>query len=111
LAADNLLWTADYPGFVRAAIERHFPGAIALFLTGCAGEANTGHKVQASNRGGPQPDRTFAAAERIGERIATHVLAAAMQPMRGSVSVASTTVALALARRETESLDLLAERW
>src|SRR5205823_4477259 len=40
LASNNLLWTADYPGFVRAAIERIFPGAIALFLTGCTGEAN-----------------------------------------------------------------------
>ena len=111
LASHNLLWTADYPGFVRAAIERSLPGAIALFLTGCAGEANTGHKVQASNRPGPQPDRTFEAAERIGERIAANAIAAPTRAMSGAVSAASTTVALPLTRREREAPNVLAQRW
>jgi hypothetical protein len=111
LASDNLLWTADYPGVVRAAIERQHPGAIALFLTGCCGEANTGHTVQASNRSGPQPDRTFATAGRIGERVALQALTATMQPLTGPVSVVSAYVALLLARRETEPLDVLAQRW
>jgi hypothetical protein len=97
LGADNLLWTADYPGFVRSAIERQHPGAVALFLTGCTGDANTGHKVQASFTLGPQPDRSFAAAERIGERISANALAAPAREMAGTITAVSTTLALPFA--------------
>ena len=48
LGADNRLWTADYPHYVRERLEAAHPGAMALFLTGCAGDANTGHSAHAS---------------------------------------------------------------
>lgn len=111
LGADNRLWTADYPGFVRRAIERHHPGAVALFLTGCAGDANTGHKVRASHRLAPQPERNFAAAERIGERIAAAALAASMQSMAEGTAAVSTVLPLPLTRREIEPPASLARRW
>jgi hypothetical protein len=97
LGADNLLWTADYPGFVRHAIERHYPGAIAVFLTGCAGDANTGHKVSASFNLAAKTDRSFAAAERIGERIAAMAFTAPARRMEGVVAIGSTTLALPFA--------------
>jgi len=100
LGADNLLWTADYPGFARAAIERHCPGAVALFLTGCTGDANTGHKVTASFSVAAQADRSFAAAERIGERIAAMALAAPARPMEGPVAANSTMVMSPFTTRE-----------
>jgi neutral ceramidase len=94
LGADNLLWTADYPGFVRRAIERQHPGAMALFLTGCTGDANTGHKVTASFNLAAQADRSFSNAERIGERIAAMAIAAPASPMRGPVTIDRSTLAL-----------------
>ncbi len=94
LGADNLLWTADYPGFVRQAIDRAHPGAVAMFLTGCTGDANTGHKVTASFSLAAQADRSFAAAERIGERVAAMALGAPMRPIEGMVAAHSTTLAL-----------------
>ena len=50
LGADNLMWTADYPGSVREQLEAHSPGSVAIFLTGCAGDANTGHAAHASSK-------------------------------------------------------------
>ena len=47
LDATNLLWTADYPHFVRAGIEAAFRRN-GIFLTGCAGDINTGHSAHAS---------------------------------------------------------------
>ena len=81
LGADNRLWTADYPHFVRNAIEQANPGAIAVVMTGCCGDANTGHSARASISLGANKTRTFAEAERIGRLVADCVLAAAMKPL------------------------------
>jgi neutral ceramidase len=70
LGADNREWTADYPGAVRRLMEAAEPGSVCLFLTGCCGELNTGHRADASHSLGAAAARTFEAAERIGQRIA-----------------------------------------
>lgn len=75
LGPDNRLWTADYPGVVRAVMEASEPGSTCLFLTGCCGELNTGHSAHDSMKPGRSADRTFAAAERIGRRVAAAALA------------------------------------
>lgn len=75
LGPDNLLWTADYPGVVRAVMEAAEPGSSCLFLTGCCGELNTGHSARDSMTLGGAAGRTFAAAERTGRRIAEAALA------------------------------------
>jgi Neutral/alkaline non-lysosomal ceramidase, N-terminal len=33
-------WNADYAGYAQTEIEKKHPGAVALFWTGCAGDAN-----------------------------------------------------------------------
>ena len=38
----------DFPHFVRAAIEAEHPGAVAVFLNGCAGDVNIGHTAHGS---------------------------------------------------------------
>lgn len=110
LGADNLLWTADYPGFVRRRIEAAVPGATALFLTGCCGDANTGHSAAASLTRAAAEGRTYAAAEGYGTRIADAALAArptvtATGPARGG----SVPVRLDFAREVRPVADLAAE--
>jgi neutral ceramidase len=84
LDANNRHWTADYPHFVRAAIEAHQPGAVAIFAVGCAADLNTGHKAHASNSLAPNPNRTFATAQSIGDHIAHCALAAKMSSVAGT---------------------------
>ncbi len=111
LGADNTLYTADYPGAVRRHLEAAHPGAIAIFLTGCTGDINTGHPAHASISTAPRADRTFAEAERIGARIAEAALQAPEQPLGNTVRAVSTELMLPLARTETEAPSVLAEAW
>lgn len=111
LGADNLLWTADYPYFVRRKLEEAHPGATALFLTGCCGDANSGHSAHASISLAANANRTFVAAERIGERIAECAIATEAESLSGAISAASRTVMLDFARRETEPPQALAAQW
>lgn len=73
LGADNLRFTADYPGVVRSLVEDDL-GGVTLFLTGCAGDANTGHTAAASVTTAPTAGRTYAASAEVGARIARAVL-------------------------------------
>ncbi|CAN7194065.1 neutral/alkaline non-lysosomal ceramidase N-terminal domain-containing protein [Neorhizobium tomejilense] len=111
LAADNLLWTADYPHFVRQALEEAYQGAVALFMTGCVGDANTGHSAHASISLAENPDRSFAAAERIGRKIAEAALGAAEHPVSDAVSARNAIVSLTVECRETEPPETLEKRW
>jgi hypothetical protein len=111
LGADNLLWTADYPHYVRSGIEAAYPGATALFLTGCTGDVNTGHSAQASLSLGANAERSFATAERLGRRIADAALRAPEAPVGPDIGVGNAHVLLEFARRETEPLPVLAARW
>jgi neutral ceramidase len=111
LSADNLLWTADYPHYVRATLEAAHPGAMAMFLTGCAGDANTGHSAYASQTLGHSAERTFATAERLGCRIGEAALAAPEQPMGDTIDATDCTVELGFQRRESRPLPDLAAEW
>jgi neutral ceramidase len=111
LGADNRLWTADYPHFVRRQLETAFPGAIAVFLTGCTGDANTGHSAHASINLAANPDRSFASAERLGGRIAKAILDARPEPVGPDVWARNRDVLLDFERRETEPAEVLAARW
>ncbi len=110
LGPGNLHYTADYPGAARGLIESRWPGAVALFLTGCAGDLNTGHSAQASFSKTPDARRTFAEAERIGQIIAECALDAALRPVEGAVSAHASEVLLRFERRE-QDLPALAARW
>ncbi len=111
LGADNRLWTADYPHFVRATVEAAHPGAVAIFVTGCAGDANTGHSAYASQTLAPSDERSFARAERLGRRIGEAALAAPEMPCGDLSAATDCTVALKFERRETRPLRELASLW
>jgi hypothetical protein len=111
LGADNRLWTSDYPHYVRERLETANPGAMALFLTGCAGDANTGHSAHASISLASSTYRNFESAQAYGERIADAACQAVEAPLEEHVSVANRILHLGLERRETEAPEALAERW
>lgn len=94
LGADNTLWTADYPGVVRTELEERYPDGVALFLTGCAGDANTGHSAAASMSTVPSSTRTFEEARNVGRRIASAAAARPDAPAPGPVRAARGTVSL-----------------
>ncbi|HLR28469.1 MAG TPA: hypothetical protein VK086_07235 [Ruania sp.] len=83
LGADNLLFTADYPGPLRRRIEDEI-GGLAFFLTGCAGDANPGQvqvdPASASSGGG----RSFADCAEVGEQLAEAALAGLREVRRRS---------------------------
>lgn len=75
LGPDNLLITADYPGYVVQVVERAFGGGVmAMFTNGAAGDINTGHSAELSALGETIPGRTFQRAEQLGIRLAGEVL-------------------------------------
>ncbi|MCR4264551.1 neutral/alkaline non-lysosomal ceramidase N-terminal domain-containing protein [Nitratireductor sp. ZSWI3] len=111
LGADNRLWTADYPHFVRTALEAAHPGATAVFVTGCVGDVNTGHSAQASVSLSANPERSFAAAERIGGRIAAVALRAPEIRLADHTAAREATLELPFERRERERPAMLAETW
>ncbi|TQM02964.1 neutral/alkaline non-lysosomal ceramidase N-terminal domain-containing protein [Pseudonocardia kunmingensis] len=95
LGADNTLLTADYPGVVRRVLAERLGGPV-LFVTGCAGDANTGHSAAASISTAAADGRTFAAAERVGTRVAEAALTAGPQPGPGPGPVRAATRQVAL---------------
>ncbi len=111
LGAGNRLYTADFPHFARAGVERAHPGAVALFLPGCSGDVSTGHSPESSISTEVPPDRTYAEAERLGLSLARSVTGAALSPLAGPVEAQGRAVALPLLRNEAGDLDALAAEW
>lgn len=110
LGADNRLVTGDFPHFVRAAIEAEHPGAVAVFLNGCAGDVTIGHTAHGSISLATDASRTFESAQRVGKKLARAALAAPEMPIGGTVAASEQSVELALERRE-QDLPRLAAEW
>jgi hypothetical protein len=111
LGADNRLLTADYPHYVRKVVEEAHPGAVAVFLTGCTGDVNTGHSAHASWTLDASKARSFETAERLGRRIGEAALVAGEAPVGEAVAAFSSDVILPLVRLEQEPLPVLADGW
>lgn len=110
LGADNRLITGDFPHFVRAAIEAEHPGAVAVFLNGCAGDVTIGHTAHGSISLAADASRTFESAQRVGEKLARAALAAPEMPIGDTVTASEQLVEVALERRE-QDLPRLAAEW
>lgn len=75
LGPDNLLITADYPGYAVRVVERAFgEGLTAMFTNGATGDVNPGHSAELSAIGAPIPGRTFERAEKLGTMLAGEVI-------------------------------------
>jgi len=91
LTGRNYEWSGDYAGYAQAEIQRRHPGAVALFMQGCAGNIN------ALPRGKPE-------AENYGRRLADAAdrqLARPMHLIRGDFSSALEDISLPFAHRPT----------
>lgn len=75
LDASNRQVSADYPGYLRDEVERRFPESICVFVTGAAGEINTGHSAEESMTAVLAAGRTYERARQIGHRLAESVCA------------------------------------
>jgi hypothetical protein len=112
--ASNLDVSGDYPAFLRTDLDAD--GGLTIFVTGCAGDINTGHSVEEAYTPGNSSRRTSHEAARIGRVLANAVRAADMTPVpEERVHHARVAVELPVDVRSRESLererfDLLAER-
>jgi len=78
-ARDFLQFHGDYAGYAEAWLQDRHPGATALFLSGCGGDAN------------PYPRGTIELARQHGEELAASVdkvLARELPPVRGPLKTA-----------------------
>ena len=111
LGADNLAWTSDYPHFVREHLELNYPGVVALFATGCAGDVNTGHCSTSSLSTERKPDRSFSMAKTIGLDIARAVVGTELCTLSGGYGTAEICQQLNFKQRETAPPEELAKQW
>jgi neutral ceramidase len=78
-AREFMKFSGDYAGFAQATIESNHPGALALFIAGCGGDAN------------PYPRGTVVITRQHGEELAAaveKVLAGKLQPLRAPINTA-----------------------
>lgn len=76
LGPDNLLATADYPGYAIRTLERVYEGATVVFATGCCGDINTGHLASDSVTAERLGRRTYPECERLGRLLAASAIVA-----------------------------------
>jgi hypothetical protein len=79
LGQDNYQLCGDYAGFAQAYVQERYPQAQAMFLIGCAGDAN------------PYPRGTMDLARKHGKALADEVcrvLEGKLRPVRGPLQVA-----------------------
>jgi len=96
MGGNNYVISGDYAGFAQIDLEQAYPGATALFFTGCAGDQN------------PQPRGTVELAATHGKELSDAVKAAMQQkqqPVSGQVKSALDTVALSFVPFDVQKYD------
>lgn len=96
----NCLYSADYPGVVKARIEAAMPGAQAMFVQGAAGSTNPLFQGRTGNS-----EADFATMNKMGNLLADEVLRAAkeIRPLpAGPASIAFRTKTLPFESRWVE---------
>jgi hypothetical protein len=99
LPSRHLGVSGDYAGYAKAHVEKQFPGAEAMFLMGCGGDANP-H---------PRQEVAHAAAhgEELGKEVCRVLEAGKLQPVRGPLSCASVAAVLPLQTPDRQALEAI----
>ncbi len=100
LGGDNMRISGDYAGFAQSFLETRKPGVQAMFLTGCAGDAN------------PNPRGTFDIARRHASELAdevVRVLDTKLLPVRGPLRTEFRDVELPLERLTKSQIEAMAK--
>ena len=100
LGGQNLRLSGDYPGFAMQYFEAAHPGVQAMFLIGCAGDAN------------PFPRGTLEIAKSHGRTLSdevSRVLAGPLEPVRGPLRTQLRRVDLPLQQLSRPEIEKLAE--
>ena len=100
LGGDNMRISGDYAGFAQMFIQSRKPGVQAMFLTGCAGDAN------------PNPRGTFDLARRHGSELAeevVRVLDTKLQPVAGPLHTEFREVDLPLQKHSKAEIEAMAK--
>jgi len=94
LISDNYKFCGDYAGFAQEQLEKRHPDATAMFVAGCAADAN------------PNPRGTVALAQKYGEMLAgtvDHALGGSLMPVRGPLKSAFAVFPVTVRRAATHS--------
>ncbi len=92
-ALGGLRISGDYAGFAQIALERSFPGAVALFVQNCGGDANPLPRLRG------QEENAVALAAKYGDILAesvNQVVSGKMTPLRGPLRTAMGETLLSL---------------
>ncbi|MBE0656421.1 MAG: neutral/alkaline non-lysosomal ceramidase N-terminal domain-containing protein [Bryobacteraceae bacterium] len=101
LGSTNCLYSADYPGVMKARVESAMPGVETMFVQGAAGDTNPLFQGRTGNS-----EADFATMTKMGELLAAEVLRAAksMEPLpAGPASIVSKTQTLPFKGRWDQS--------
>ncbi len=91
LSADNLEYSADFPGAARRRLLERYPQAIPLFVNGAAGNVSTRFQRR---------DQSFAEVERLGNLLADRVIELLADASEDDPALASICASLALPLRQ-----------
>ncbi|HEY2589104.1 MAG TPA: neutral/alkaline non-lysosomal ceramidase N-terminal domain-containing protein [Tepidisphaeraceae bacterium] len=95
MPANRLAVSGDYEGYAKAYVQQHTPGAAAMFMTGCAGDAN------------PYPRTGVELAQLHGQELGTEVcrvLSTKLHPIHGPLKCAMVEAQLPLRTPDEQAL-------
>jgi len=96
MPAKRLAVSGDFEGYAKEYVQQHYPGAEAMFMIGCAGDAN------------PYPRQEVTDATNHGEELGREVcrvLETKLQPVRGPLTCALVDAELPLQVPDRQSLE------
>ncbi len=91
LSADNLEYSADFPGAARRRIYERYPNAVCLFVNGAAGNVSTRFQRRS---------QTFEEVERLGRRLGDRVIELLADAANDTLALDWLCESLALSLRE-----------
>jgi hypothetical protein len=91
----------DYPGFARGVVEQHFPGATAMFIAGCGGDANPYPRLKLED--------AVTNGDELGKEVCRVAESGTLKAIHGPLACATVTAQLPLERPDRAALEKIAK--